>query len=204
MSEITTNYLERYDAAAEADKFPLVRQWMDNEPLPFFKELRAKRPILVTPACTLLALYDDVTEVLDMPKVFTVELYVAKQGNYLMAHDDDALHTREKSIMMGLLNRDDLPQIRTMVAGIAKGLLDKAGGRIEVVYDYCRLVPAHLVQDYFGLTGADPKDLIDWSYWAQYDTFHNQPFDLRTPAENQHIVDNHNRTSALLANTSPA
>ncbi|HTJ96775.1 MAG TPA: hypothetical protein VL381_04850, partial [Rhodocyclaceae bacterium] len=177
---MASNYLEQYDAAAPADKFPLVRHWLDTEPLPFFKELREKRPILVTPECTLLARFDDVTEVLGMPKVFTVALYLPKMGDgiYLMAHDDDALHTREKSLMQSLLNRDDLPLVRKMVADIGKRLLDQGNGRIEVVYDYCRLVPATLVQQYFGLNGADSKDLIRWSYWNQYNTFHNQPFDI--------------------------
>ena len=105
-----TSYLEQFDAAAPADRFPLVRRWMSSEPLPFFKELREERPILVTPLCTLLTRFDDVTEVLNMPLVFTVALYIPKMGNglYLMAHDDDALHTREKSLMRGMLNRDDL------------------------------------------------------------------------------------------------
>lgn len=200
MSEGATNYLQRYAAAADADKFPLVRRWMDTEPLPFFKELREKRPILVTPICTLLTRFDDVTEVLDMPRIFTVALYVPKMsdGLYLMAHDDDALHTREKSLMKGMLNRDDLPQVRSMVARIARGLLDSAGGRIEVVNDYCRMVPATLVQDYFGLTGVERKDLIEWSYWNQYDTFHNQPFDLMPDRQRQHIVDRHNETGEKL------
>src|ERR1700693_1468097 len=56
-----TDYLEQFDAAAAADKYPLVRRWIDSEPLPFFKELREKRPILVTPVCTLLTRFDDVT-----------------------------------------------------------------------------------------------------------------------------------------------
>lgn len=200
MSEAATNYLQRYDAATDAEKFPLVRRWIDTEPLPFFKELREKRPILETPACTLLTRFDDVTEVLDMPKIFTVELYVPKMsgGLYLMAHDDDALHTREKSLMQALLNRDDLPQVRSMVGQIANRLLDSAGGHIEVVNDYCRMVPATLVQDYFGLTGADRKDLIEWSYWNQYDTFHNQPFDLRSDADRQRIVDRHAETGEKL------
>jgi len=198
MSELTTNYLEQYDAAADADKFPLVRRWMDTEPLPFFKELREKRPILVTPVCTLLARFDDVTEVLNMPKVFTVELYIAKMGDYLMAHDDDALHTREKSLMQGLLNRDDLPQVRAMVANIAKTILDGADGGIEIVNDYCRMVPATLVQDYFGLTGADRKDLIEWSYWNQYDNFHNHPFDLMSEEKRQYIIDHHQAVSEPL------
>ena len=52
-----TNYLEQFDAAPDAAKYPLVRQWMDTEPLPFFKELREKRPVLVTPVCTLVTRY---------------------------------------------------------------------------------------------------------------------------------------------------
>lgn len=198
MSKIATNYLKQYDAAPDAEKFPLVRRWLDTEPLPFFKELREQRPILVTPECTLLARFDDVTEVLNMPTVFTVELYIAKMGDYLMSHDDDALHTREKSIMQGLLNRDDLPQVRAMIAKIAKGILDSADGGIEVVNEYCRMVPATLVQDYFGLTGVDRKDLIEWSYWNQYDNFHNHPFDLMTEEKRQYIIDHHKAVSEHL------
>ncbi|MCX7103416.1 MAG: cytochrome P450 [Methylobacter sp.] len=198
MNNITTHYLEQYDAAADADKFPLVRRWMYSEPLPFFKELRKKRPILVTPECTLLALFDDVTDVLNMPTVFTVELYVPKMADYLMAHDDDAVHTREKSIMMGLLNRDDLPQVRAMVANIGKSILDQANGRIEVVNDFCRMAPATLVQDYFGLTGVDRKDLIKWSYWNQYNTFHNQPFDLLTEELSKSVANHQKEASEQL------
>lgn len=174
------SYLERYDAATEADKFPLVYKWMWEEPLPFFKELRENRPILVTPGATLITRFDDVTDVLNMPTIFTVQLYLPKMGGgiYLMAHDDDALHTREKTIMQSLLNRDDLPAVRKMIADTSKTILDNANGSIEIVNNYCRMVPATLVQDYFGLTGVDKKELIEWSYWNQYNTFHNQPFDL--------------------------
>jgi len=195
---MSTSYLERYDAAPDTEKFPLVRRWMDTEPLPFFKELREKRPILVTPDCTLVTRFDDVREILKMYKVFTVKPYVPKMDNYLMAHDDDALHTREKSLMQFMLNRDDLPKVRNMVADIARGILGKANGQIEIVNSFCRMVPATLVQDYFGLTGANREDLIEWSYWNQYDTFHNHPFDLVPPELSQRIIDRHNETSKKL------
>lgn len=198
MSETTKSYLEQYDAAPDAEKFPMVQRWMDTEPLPFFKELREKRPVLVTPACTLLARFDDCTEVLNMPKNFTVALYKPKMADYLMAHDDDALHTREKSLMMGLLNRDDLPAVRAMVGKIANGILDAANGKIDVVTPYCRMVPAMLVQQYFGLTGEEPSELIEWSYWNQYDTFHNQPFNLLSQEKSQEITDKHNACSEKL------
>jgi cytochrome P450 len=198
---MVTTYLEQYDAAAPADQFPLVRRWLDAEPLPFFKELRESRPILATSACTLVTRFDDVIEVLGMPRIFTAALYLPKMGNgiYLMAHDDDALHTREKSLMQGLLNRDDLPQVRAMVAAIAKEILAGAGGRLEAVGDYCRMVPATLVRDYFGLTGADRRDLIEWSYWNQADTFYNQPFDLIPDEKRREISARHDQTGQKLA-----
>ena len=197
---MSTNYLERYDAAAEADKYALVYRWMWEEPLPFFKELRERRPIFVTPRATLITRFDDVTQVLNMPRIFTVQLYLPKMGDgiYLMAHDDDALHTREKSLMQSLLNREDLPDVRRMIARFGKEILDSANGRIEIVNQFCRMVPALLVQEYFGLTGVDKKELIEWSYWAQYNTFHNQPFDLIDDQKRRDIEDNHARTSKKL------
>ena len=197
-----TNYLAEYDAAADSQKFLLVRRWIDSEPLPFFKQLRVERPVLVTPACTLVARFADVIDVLNQQKAFSTALYVPKQSNgrYLMSHDDDALHTREKSLMQGLLNRDDLPKVRALVATLCNEILDaQTGKRIEAAYGYCRSVPAGLVQSYFGLTGMAREKLIEWSYWAQYDTFHNQPFDLRTDTERKRITDSHAKADAELS-----
>jgi cytochrome P450 len=204
MANLQGHYLAAYHAAPVEQKFRLVQEWMKKDPLPFFKELRAKEPILVTPECTLVTLFSDVIDVMQMPKVFTVDLYKPKMGvtatevGYLMAHDDDALHYREKSLMQGLLNRDDLPRIRKLVAETSRKILDKADGSIEVVNEYCRMVPAHLVQDYFGLDGVKREELIEWSYWNQYDAFHNQPFDLNPSNQFQYIVAKHDGVTEKL------
>src|SRR3546814_7222012 len=101
-------------------------------------------------------------------KVFPVDLYKSKMcvsgpnDGYIMAHAEYALHYREKSQMQGLLNRNDLPRIREMVAETARDILEEAGGGIELVNDYCRIVPVCLVQDYFGLDGVSRSDLIRW------------------------------------------
>jgi cytochrome P450 len=201
---MTKNYLQEYDAAAEADKYPLVQKWMKTEPLPFFKQLREERPILVTPECTLLALFTDVRDCLQMPKIFTVDLYKPKMGvtdtdeGYLMAHDDDALHYREKSIMQGMLNRDDLPRVREGIKKSAQKILANANGKLDIVDNYCRMVPAIMVQEYFGLDGIDPKKLLKWSFWNQYNTFHNQPFDLNSKEKYDHIVSEHAKCSVEL------
>src|SRR5262245_12852378 len=204
MANQARDYLSEYDAAPEAEKYRRVQHWMMTEPLPSFRQLREQRPILVTPECTLVTLYSDLTDVMLMPKVFTVDLYKPKMGvtatevGYLMAHDDDALHYREKSLMQGLLNRDDLPRIRKLVAETAKKILDDAGGSIEIVNQYCRMVPAHLVQDYFGLDGVGRDELIEWSFWNQYDAFHNQPFDLNSPEQFQYIITRHEKVTEKL------
>src|SRR5688572_11875216 len=99
MGPAPVTYLDRIEREPAETRLKLVRKIMDEDALTFFRELRAKRPILVLPECTLVALYDDVIELLNMPRVFTVALYEPKMANgYLMMHDDDALHYREKSI----------------------------------------------------------------------------------------------------------
>lgn len=200
------DYLSELDALPSAEQYPQVQKWLKTEPLPFFEQLREKRPILVTEECVLIAKFVDVRDVLQMPKIFTVDLYKPKMGvtetdpGYLMAHDDDALHYREKSLMQGMLNRDDIPRVRQLIAATGKNLLDQANGSIEVVNQYCRMVPATLVEEYFGLDGVDKTDLIEWSFWNQYDVFHNQPFDLNPPELEQHITDEHNKVSEKLVN----
>jgi len=198
------DYLDELSKLSKHEQFPQVKKWMKSEPLPFFKQLREQKPVLVTEECTLVSLFVDVRDVLQMPKIFTVDLYKPKMGvtdtdpGYLMAHDDNALHYREKSLMQGMLNRDDLPRIRELIAKASKDILDKADGEIEVVNEFCRMVPAVLVEDYFGLDGVDKKDLIEWSFWNQYDVFHNQPFDLNSAKLAQHITTEHDRVSKQL------
>jgi cytochrome P450 len=199
MAPSSVSYLSRYDSEPDATKLKLIRQFMAEDPLGLFEELRAKRPILVTPECTLVALYEDVIEVLNMPNEFTAKLYVPKMANgYLMMNDDNALHYREKSIMQGLLNRDDVPKVRSMVARNCNLILTAAKGRIDAVPGYCRMVPATIVRDYFGLKGIDCRDLMEWSHWAQVDTFYNQPFDIVTPEERKKITDSHNASGEKL------
>ena len=59
MGPATISFLDRVDREPEATKLQLVRRFMENDPMSFFHELRAMRPILVLKECTLVALYDD-------------------------------------------------------------------------------------------------------------------------------------------------
>jgi cytochrome P450 len=172
-----STYLQRFDATPPAQRWPLVRGWIFGEPLPFFAELRRERPILGLPELTIATRYDDCTEILLRHDLYSVALYKPKQGDYWMDQDDTAPHWRDKSIMRSILDFEDIPAIRTYVGEKTASLLAAAGGSIDAVPGITRAVPIALVQDWFGFSHSDPQLLVKWSYWAQTDTFWNQPFD---------------------------
>ncbi len=171
------SYLQRIDATPASQRWPLVRGWIFGEPLPFFAELRRERPILAMPELTIATRYDDCTEILLRHDLYSVALYKPKQGDYWMDQDDTAPHWRDKSIMRAILDFEDVPAIRKYVGDKAASLLAAAGGAIDAVPGLSRAVPIALVQDWFGFSHSDPQFLVKWSYWAQMDTFWNQPFD---------------------------
>lgn len=199
------NYLGELDEISSEEQYKHVQKWLQKDPLPFLKQLRENRPVLVTSECVLIASFADICDALNMPNVFSVDLYKSKMGvtenevGYLMAHDDGALHYREKSLMQSVLNRDDIPYVREFITKTSKKILDKAGGNIELVNDYARLCPALLVKKYFGLDGIGVDKLIEWSFWNQVDAFHNQPFDLNSEKKSHEIIEKHNEISEQLA-----
>ena len=184
------SYLQRFDATPVEGRWPLVRNWIFGEPLPFFAELRRDRPVLAMPELTLATLFDDCTEILRRHDDFSVHLYKSKQGDFWMDQDDTAVHWREKSIMTAILDREDIPAIRDFVATRSAALLAAAGGSIEAVAGLTRAVPLALVQEWFGLSHVDPAKLSVWSYWNQIDAFWNQPFDsVAWPDQNKIIAE---------------
>jgi cytochrome P450 len=172
-------YLETFDATSAARRWPIVRQWLLDEPLPFFAELRTERPVLAMPEVTLAASYRDCALILRRHEAFGVDLYAPKQGSYFMAQDDTPVHHREKAIMQAILDREQVPAIRAFVADHAATLLRAADGSIEAVEGLTRAVPIAVVQEFFGFDAFDTERLAEWSYWNQQDAFHNQPFDNR-------------------------
>ncbi len=176
--------LLRQVAKAEPDsRFALVRRLMRDKPRQFFAELRRHMPILTTDQAVLVANSNDVHEVLSLPAVFTVDLNKAKMDNHMLAFDETTLNQRDKGIMHAVLNRDDLPKLRTLVGTLTDQALDAADGVIDLVPKLTRWVPLRMVEDYFGLTGIGVEAMARWSRAIQYDAFFNQPFDQLADAE---------------------
>ncbi len=171
------SYLKKIEQTPLEQQWPLVRKWMDSEPLALYEELREFRPVLQLPEVTIVTRFSDCTSVLRQHDVFSVALYKDKQGDFWMSQDDTPVHWREKSIMRSILDLEDLADIRKYVAEKASLLLQNAECSIDAVNSLGRAVPIALVQERFGFDESDPKELFEWSYWSQYDAFHNQPFD---------------------------
>ena len=184
------SYLERIEQTPSEQQWPLVRKWVDEEPLALYEELREFRPVLELPELTIVTRFNDCAAVLRQHDVFSVALYRPKQGNYWMAQDDTAMHWREKSIMRSVLDLEQLAETRAYVAEKASSILQDAEGAIDAVNGLCRAVPIAFVQERFGFDQSDPKDLFEWSCWNQYDAFHNQPFDSIVVDDPELIVAN--------------
>jgi cytochrome P450 len=195
---VVDGYLERFDQTPVRERWALVRRWMFEEPLPFYAELRKCRPILVMPELVLATRHADCSEILRRFDVFSVGLYRPKQGEYWMAQDDTANHWREKSIMRAILDREDIPAIRTYVESKAVELLRVARGRIDAVNGLTRAIPIALVQDWFGFVDSDPAELQRWSYWNQMDAFWNQPFDSVAVADPAQVVEERKAANAAM------
>lgn len=180
-----TPYLDRLAALPPAQRWPLARDLIASEPRPFFAELRAHAPLYETCEVTLVAKRADIMEVLSVPKVFTVDLYKPKMGDFMLAMDETEINFRDKAVMRSILAWGDLPKVRALVAEIAEAALEAAGCEIEVVSQLARFVPMRIVQLYFGIKGPD-QDLLDWSYANQMDQFNNLPFDDRPDADAIH------------------
>lgn len=195
-----TNYLEKLDAAAPADRWKMARGFLFGDPLPFFTELREKRPVYELDEVTLVSRFADCNLILRRPLTFGVDLYKPKQGTYFMAQDDTAEHWREKSIMKSILDVEELPKIRDFVRDQTDTALDAGNGTTELVRAVTRGVPVKLVQEWFGFTRSDPDKLIEWSYWNQQDAFWNQPFDSVVDGLDQEdIIKNREKAGVMMA-----
>lgn len=194
-----TDYLSQIDAAAPPGRWPLARRFLFDEPLPFFTQLRAERPVLSLPEVTLATRFADCALILRRHMDFGVDLYAPKQGDYWMTQDDTAAHWREKSVMKAVLAREEVPAMRAFVGETARAALAKAPRRIEAVAGLTRAVPVALVQRFFGFKGSDPAKLVEWSYWNQQDAFWNQPFDAHWRPDAAEVITKRKRAGLGMA-----
>ncbi len=175
------SFLQRYDSASDADKVKLLFGAIATDPIGLYAELRAQRPILKVPGGpVLLTLFADVEEALTRNTVFTVAPYRPKMdpsvGPFMLAYDDKVYNQRDKGIMRALIQQSDMLGVRVTVGQLAAEAIktgQSTDGRLELVSQLTRRVPVELTGAYFGFPGPDIATMMRWSYWTQYDMFHN-------------------------------
>jgi cytochrome P450 len=151
---------------------------LQNEPLGVFALLRSLQPILETKNFTLLTRFDDVEEVLSRNAVFTVKPYVPKMdpslGVFMLDRDDTVYNQRDKGIMRALIQQSDMEAVGALASKLARDEITRArGASFDVVENLSRKVPVLVTGGYFGFPGPDMETMLHWSYWTQYDMFHN-------------------------------
>jgi cytochrome P450 len=117
----------------------------------------------------LVTRYEDVIEVLDRNADFEV-VYEPKMRaitggeNFFLGMQDTALYQRDVSNMRLATRRDDVAAIvEPLAQRLADKLVAEKSGRIDMPPELSLPVPAAIVTDYFGVTGARDSDLMDWA-----------------------------------------
>ena len=170
-------FLQEYEASDA--KVVLLHEWIGTRGKELFAELRAERPVLVTPGPVLVTRYPDVQEVLSRHKVFTVRHLAERMddvvGPFMLARDATTVNERDKGIMQAVLRREDLPRVGETVARLAELAIDEEteDGRMDVVSGLSRRVPVDLCGEYFGFPGPDRATMMRWSRTANFDFFFN-------------------------------
>ncbi|TDD82675.1 cytochrome P450 [Actinomadura rubrisoli] len=174
LDQVTADgYLDKYEAAAEEDPMgalALLTGWLRTDWRPLFAELRARRPVLVTPGFVIVTRFAEVAEVLSRGEVFTVAGYAprleaAVGGPVMLTRDGTPMNWREKGLMQVMLPPGDVPRVRELAGRAADEALDAAwpSGRIEAVGGLFRRVCMAVCAEYFGFPGPDPGTLSRWS-----------------------------------------
>jgi cytochrome P450 len=141
-----------------------LSEWLSSPPVlrVVSSLLRRHKPVLKLGAQTFVARYSDVTGVLSDSERFGVtEIYAAKMeratGAFYLGWENTPLYQRESSFTRAAVRPADMARVRNLVTARAGELLlaAKPKGRIDVVSEYARLIPLHIVQTYFGVRGPE-------------------------------------------------
>jgi len=158
--------------AANALKDPRVQRTSLRSLRAFLPNLVLSKPLVTAYPNTGTAIvtrYQDVIEVLnrnaDFEVVYEPKMRAITGGeNFFLGMQDTALYERDVSNLRLAMRRDDVAAIVEPAARrLAEQLVAKQANHIDVPKDLSLLVPTAIVTDYFGITGAENNDLIDWA-----------------------------------------
>lgn len=158
----------------------LAGQVADKTAGPGFAFMRRYKPIIANDEVTVVALHEDVTEVLGDPARFTAGLYGPKMeavtGPFILGVDDTPLYRHDHAAMDRAVRAEDLPGIGSQTYDAARKLVEAAqadAGKIDVVAGLCEPVLDAVISSYFGTPGPDRATHVRWARNVFWELFIN-------------------------------
>ena len=136
-----------------------------------FELMRDHNPIVQLPGgVTVVALAEDVKEVLGDPARFTADLYgpkmVAVTGPFILGVDDTPLYHHDHAAMDRAVVKEDLPALGEAMYDAARELVAARrddGGEIDVVAQLADPALDRTITAYFGTPGPDTPTQLRWA-----------------------------------------
>jgi cytochrome P450 len=147
----------------------LFGQLADSESNETFAIMRRLDPIVSAGPTTIVALNEDVKEVLGDPARFTAHLYGPKMeaitGPFILGVDDTPLYHHDHAAMDRAVTREDLPRLASSMYEVANELVAERRdeGTIDVVSQLADPALDHVVAEYFGTPGPDRATQLHWA-----------------------------------------
>jgi len=148
----------------------LVGRLADRGSAEGFELMREHDPIVSLPGgVTVVALAEDVKEVLGDPARFTAGLYGPKMeavtGPFLLGVDDTPLYHHDHAALDRAVVREDLPRLGDAMYEAASQLVraGRAAGTIDVVAQLADPALDRTIADYLGTPGPDSATQLRWA-----------------------------------------
>lgn len=177
--EIGERLRDRSEAAAEKIA-SLAGRGADQAAGPLFALMRRFKPIVSSDKVTIVALNEDVKEVLGDPARFTAGLYGPKMeavtGPFILGVDDTPLYHHDHAAMDRAVRAQDMPRVGDETYGAARELVDSAraqAGEIDTVSELAEPVVDRVITSYFGTPGPDSATQIRWARNVFWELFIN-------------------------------
>jgi cytochrome P450 len=157
----------------------LVGQLAESESHETFAIMRRLDPIVRAGPTTIVALNEDVREVLGDATRFTTHPYAPKleavTGPFLVALDDTPLYRHDHAALDRAMTREDLPQLAGAMHAAARELVAQRHdeGAIDVVAQLADPALDRVVADYFGTPGPDTATQLRWARSIFREVFFN-------------------------------
>jgi cytochrome P450 len=173
--EIRERFKDASDKLAE-EVSNLFGQVADKAAPRMFAYMREHKPIISTKEVTVVALAEDVKEVLGDPARFTAGLYGPKMeavtGPFILGVDDTPLYHHDHAAMDRAVRREDMPLLGDAMLGYARELVAaRDGDELDVVSELADPALIRAIDSYFGTPGPDAETQARWArdiFWELF------------------------------------